>query len=411
MKAACVLGSLYPIQPSGRWLATIIITACLMVTPKATFSQISAEVTGRDTIILDNSKGIHHESNLYAKSLLRQAAIYDAIQKGAGIRVTRKVFSSTDDNSELHFEQYVERVLEQYNVTWKLISEDYVALSKKKWVLAVTGTITSEKPEDIDFGTLNDQPGFEEVFVVIAKRFNKVTVNTRYEPGTRLGVYKTIQRKTLAGYSKRIAVKGLLVVGDGNEADDQSSDARIVRGLFRVHQKNEVKPLNFNTNRSGFGYEYSADALPVTTDPSSYGKNFVSHTAFLFLQSYITRFGGFLGYEVIQCYNITPGKIQYINAGYLGLDYNIGIVPGFLYLKPAFNLGLVFDSEVLKDPYWGQPAGVWGTNIILNPRLMAVLRFQKLEFYGGISYKYANDLPALTNSFTTLGLRINLAKY
>jgi hypothetical protein len=92
------------------------------------------------------------------------------------------------------------------------------------------------------------------------------------------------------------------------------------------------------------------------------------------------------------------------------LNYSIGLVPDFLFLVPGASLGYLFIQNDKGDVF-KKAKESWGANIVMEADLSVHLRLNCFDLVGGLTYKYINDYPELTNYYPHIGLCYNFVRY
>ena len=104
-------------------------------------------IEGRSIKQFTNGKEIHHPLNKDAKYKLMQEAVFDAIEKGAAVRIAVSTYNKVSDGaSSEHFDQFIATTAREYGVTWQRQSDyTFKLIGKKLWECKVTGLVTKSE--------------------------------------------------------------------------------------------------------------------------------------------------------------------------------------------------------------------------------------------------------------------------
>jgi|GEM_PF-4917360 len=390
-------------------------------------------VTGESNKILDNKKDIYHQKNKFAREKMIEEAVVDAIEKAApetiSITVGHNHFSSTDNQSfEEVFEEFVSKTLMEKHVEWQRTSSYKFArdeTNKKKWFCIVEGEIrnldsqsTITETSEGDKTTSNSLNNF-----ITRKSYNIVHLNAGIKRGVIRGdkfvAYRDKRKKTSFGENWIHKKKGLIVI---TETSDNFSVGRIVKGVFTTRESQQAAKVDFRTLRVGFEYQLSGSHEQVNEELDLFSSNdttalvnSITHTIYFFHYGMQSRTGYKLGLEVFNCKIDTTGSMNYTytNCFVPKIHFNLGIglIPDFLYIKPGVSIGYLFENNENREELFGKPDNRWGADVVLEAGIAAHLQLWHFDLMGGITYKYINDLPNLTNYYPYVGLSYNLARY
>ena len=349
-------------------------------------------VDGRAIKQFTNGKDIHHGLNKDAKFKLMQEAVFDAIEKGAAVKISVSTYNKVVDGaSDSHFDQFIATTARQYGVSWQRKSDySFKLIGKRLWECTVNGIVTKTEEPATDLG--NDQSILEKPAPTITKRgINTVHISTSegIHYGQLLGITKDVKERVLNDYDMYKKTKAIVYI---TKVEPGFAIGRIVKGFYRVKVGDGVAAGNFKKSRMGFKLEYA----PQTKYNSS--SNYYS--ASFYTDSYVNRWGFNLGFDLLS-YKKTPEfKAGNMLIPNVGVSYHIGILPDLLYLVPEFNAGYV----VLADSYDAE-------SIVFNPKVYATFRVKFIEFMAGGNYKlFLTDFYKQSGVFPFLGVRINLNK-
>lgn len=369
-----------------------LIIALVVLCASALSAQES--VDGRSIKKFTNGKDIHHPLNKDAKFKLMQEAVFDAIEKGAAVRISVSTYNKVVDGaSDSHFDQFISTTARQYGVAWQRKSDyNFKLIGKRLWECTVNGLVTRTEEAATDLG--NDQSILEKPAPTITKRgLNTVHISTSdgIYYGQLLGVTKDVKERVLNDYDMYKKTKALIYV---TQVEKGFAMGRIVKGFYRVKVGDGVAAGNFKKTRMGFKLEYAPKTKYNSNPSSSY------YSMSFFTDSYVNRWGFNLGFDLL-LYDKTPtfsaGSMLIPNVG---ASYRIGILPDILFVVPEFNAGYV----VLSNSYDAE-------SIVLNPKLYVAFRVKFLELMAGANYKFFfTDYYKQSGVFPFAGIRVNLNK-
>lgn len=413
-----------------RLLFTFLLVQILT---NGSFSQPSIEqsisVTGESIKTLENKKDIYHVRNQFFREQMIEEAIFDAIEQVAPIHFSSMIqhvqsSTSVEKSFEEVYEDYLSSTLTRYNVQWHRTSGyKFARMEGKTWKCRVEGEIISIDGEYPDTVHQVKIPGESQDYFITRKSFNIVHINAGENKGIRLGdefvAWRYKRKRTINGYNFVAKPAGLIKI---TNIDERFCVGRIVKGMYGVHTSQQVSRVNFKAYRLGLEYRLSGSYEQVNT--TEFGEkesttNIISHSLFLYYNSLFSRFGFRLGLEVFdvdkksyihEFSSRMADTSTYVFYPKISLNYSIGLIPDVLYLQPEISGGYLFfeeGSELLFD-CCDNP---WGADVMIEGGILAVFRFGCFDISGGITYKYANDYPELSNYYPHVGLGFNFTRY
>lgn len=403
----------------------LIITCFILIF--ANLSSQSFDVTGTATKILDNKKDIYHKKNKKARQEMINEAVFDAIDKGASKKISEEVERMQFSNSvsqvfEEYFDDYLSSSLIKTNVEWTRTSDyKFARVEGKKWKCEVTGRVRNITGGSGSPST--QRPKTTDECYITRKSFNIVHINKGSDDGIMIGdkfiAYKYKKKKAITGINMKPKVVGFITI-TGTEGS--YSEGRIIKGMYGVREAHQAKKYNFKKFRSGLDFQISKSYEQVNTTDFGETESTVNSTSFAlhyFYYSYISRLGFKLGLEVFDIDKTYPSAEENIDeadsSAYaflpkFNLNYSIGIVPDILYLVPNVSIGYLF-VENRKEELFNEPAKEWGADVVIEGGISAQLRLRSFDLIGGITYKYINDYPELSNYYPFVGISYNFVRY
>jgi len=370
-----------------RLLQALLVTLALC----PLFAQESSE--GRSIKKFTNGKDIHDPINKTAKYKLMQEAVYDAIEKGAAIKISvstvNKVVDGGSDNK--HFDQFISTTARKYGVSWQRQSDyKFEKIDKRLWECTVKGIVTRSDSADIDLG--EDEVIEEQPLPTITKRgLNKVHIspsNGIYQ-SQMLGVTKEVKEKVLNDYDFYRKTKALILI---NQVESDFAMGRIVKGFYRVKVGDGISTGSYKKNRMGFKLEY-APQTKLNASSNYYSLSF-------FTDSYVNRWGFNIGFDLLTYKADTDHQAGSLFIPHMGASYRMSILPDLLYVIPEFNAGYV----VLAEAYEAE-------SLMFNPKVYLALRIHLIEFMAGFNYKFLlKDHYNQSGVYPFAGVRVNLNK-
>jgi len=420
----------------GRIIYQCFVSALLLILPVGnvlcqtddTTGQ-TFEVTGESFKILDNKKDIYHSKNSKARQEMIEAAVFDAIDKGASRGMTSVIEHIQYSNSISHsfedvFEDYLSSSLTKINIEWIRTSSYKFARDEsdknekgRKWKCQVSGKV-------INLGTGNLRPSEEKPrgnndYYITRKSFNIVHINAGAKDNISVGdkflAYKYKGKKALTGINMKPKIMGLITI---KSVSDSYSEGRVLKGTFSVREAHQAKKYNYKKFRSGLEYQLSGSYEQFNTSKIGDTEADIkskTHALYYYYFSYISRVGFKLGAEVFDIdknlnENSDNDTSAYAFSPKFNLNYSIGIIPDFLFIVPNASVGyLFFENE--KDGIFNKADKSWDANVFFESDISVHVRLMNFDLIGGITYKYINDLPDLTNYYPHIGLAYNFVRY
>jgi hypothetical protein len=358
------------------------------------FSLVAQEsVEGRSIKKFTSGKDIHHPINKTAKYKLMQEAVYDAIEKGAAIKISVATYNKVSDGGgdNRQFDQFISTTARQYGVTWQRQS-DYVfkLIDKRLWECTVKGIVNRSESSGIDLGV--DQVIEEQPTPTITKRgLNKVHISpsTGIYQGQLVGVTKEVKQKVLNDYDFYRKTKALVLI---NQVESDFAMGKIVKGFYRVKVGDVIASGPYKKNRLGFKLEYSPETK-LNPSSSFYSLSF-------FTDSYVNRWGFNIGADLLLYKADIDRDAGNLFIPHMGASYRLSILPDLLYLIPEFNAGYV----VLAESYDAE-------SVMLNPKVYLAVRVKLIELMAGANYKFfLKDHYNQSGVYPFAGVRVNLNK-
>ncbi len=415
------------LQHNRLYYTLFVIFACMMIAGKPVFPQSEMRVTGESIKIIGNKKDIHHKRNKEYRIEMIEDAVFDAIERGANIRIQSMInhvqySSSASASFEEVYEDLLSSSLSQYNVEWRRTSNyEFERVEGKKWKCRVTGIVLNHEtdPKNQDFDIKKD----DHYFTITRKSFNTVHINAGTNDDIKMGdkivVYRHKKKKTINGYNFVEKPVGYVTIFD---TYDNYSRGHIVKGIYGVKETWRAKVTDFKAYRLGLEYQLAGSYEQVNTTELGEKESTInskSNALYFYYSSLVSRVGFKLGMEVIDVSKQTASDNEsilstdtsaYVFLPKFNLNYSIGLIPDFLYLVPGASAGYVFfesGKEEIFDPC-NKP---WNANVTLEGDLSAHLRLRAFDIIGGITYKYINDYPELTNYYPHAGICVNFVRY
>jgi hypothetical protein len=393
----------------------------------------SVRVTGESIQFINNKGDIYLKKNRDARQEMIEAAVFDAIDKGASQRVSSIVehmnYSNSVSNSfEDVFEDYLSSSLKQMNVEWVRNSSykfSRMEIEKgdkgRKWKCIVEGTVRNLDPTRLN--PPSEKPKTDNDYYITRKSYNIVHINAGSDDDIQIGdkfvAFKYKGKKALTGINMKAKAMGLISI---TNVEGNYSEGRILRGIYGVKEAHQAKKYNFKKSRSGLEYKWGSSYEQInTTDIGDLESslNTTSHSLYYYYFSYISRVGFKLGgsyYDINKEYT-DPDQGDYKTdstavafSPEFNLNYSIGLVPDFVFLVPNATLGYLFVMDN-KESIFDKPDGAWDVDLILEADMSVHLRLWSFDFIGGIGYKYINDYPELSNFYPHFGVAYNFVKY
>jgi hypothetical protein len=322
------------------------------------------------------------------------------------------------------FEAYDSKTRISQHVKWQRKGSFVIERDKfehKQWNCSIEGVVTSIPITD------DDEPG--EIGVakskenhIARKKHNIVYIwKSKESSVSKKDKYLAYDIKKLKTSSGSISVtkpKGLIYVT--NVSKDRFK-GRILKGVYKTHKDQPVAKVDFQTKRKGLEYQFAGSfeninnqVQLVDVDDTSAVVDSYTHTLYFFNYSLVKRTGFKLGFEIYD----TQTRLEQSDSLITGLCYvpkinlnfSIGLVPDFLYLRPGGSIGYVFtggNDAMYQDP----DKDPIGANVVLEAEISAHLRLWRVELVGGVTYKFIYDLPHLTNYYPHVGISYNFIKY
>lgn len=383
-------------------------------------------VVGEAIMPLNNKKDIYHKRNKEAREKLIQLATFDAIEKGAALKVSSiikkgDISTTVSQSFEEVYEKYVSSQLTRYNVLWtRTSSYKFARLDGKKWKCIVEGEVRNLKMDEVK--PEQEEPDQDLNYFITRKSFKTVHLNAGKNKGITVGdkfiVYRHKKKKTINGYNFVPKKVGFVTVSN---VDDRFSVGKIMRGIYGIKEGQQASKMDFKTYRIGLEYQLSGSYEQVnTTDLGDKESkvNTKSHALYLYYSSYLSRWGFKFGLEVLDTdkdsivleNDVTTSYSAYSFLPKFNLNYNIGIIPDLLYITPNASIGYLF-IENGKEHVFEKSGKAWNADVVFEGDVSAHFRVGAFDFIGGVSYKYINDYEELTNFYPHVGIWINFVRY
>ena len=420
---------------NNHWLKGIILVCCLQLAAPVILSGQIDFVTGRSAVEIGNNKSIYHNKNENIREKMIREAVWDAIKKGGYERISivedHSIKSSKSQTYEEVFEEFVSNSLIEKNVEWRRKSSfrfarDSSYKKNKIWICEVDGEIRSikNKPYGSNQADIKTTANPLNNFIT-RKRYNVAYLNageTRgVEKGDKFITYRNKRVKNIGGSYWIPKKKGFIVITD---VYDNFSIGRVVKGVFTTSESQQAAKIDFQTIRLGLEYRLSGSHEQIYRWYNPFGIEDTSalidtytHTLYFFQYGLVSHTGFKLGFEVYDTDTKLENSDSLISAYCFvpKIDFNFafGLVPDFLYIQPSVALGYLFTdiSEENRELHFGKPKKGWGADVVLEADISIHLRLWHFDIIGGVSYKYINDLPDLTNYYPHVGLSYNFVRY
>lgn len=373
------------------------------------------EYEGSGMAILKNNKDIHHFKNDAIREQMKQAAIFDAIEKGASVQLEggkKSILNSYSLNKgENISSEQISDIKEKYKIVWKRNSNFiFEKLTKNKWKVSVKGFVYNDTSANDNEETFTSS----KTFIVQNRRFKKVEVNIAQKdlPSNEkhLIITKVKQRKNVSGDVNKIKQeKALLYITQQHE---NFAEAKIIEGFWNVSTRDVVEVGSFSTKRAGIEYNFYIDHTSLEnaiTKKSLTGVSVFNHAFSYFNENLISNFEFKLGYRLSM---LNLGKSYTLMHSFFGgAGYHIGIIPEILYLVPGANIGITIkpDSEIKTERFF-LPQTEKRYSIFLEPKLFLDIRIGIIDIVAGYLYLHLFDTKGVSGFYPTLGMKVTLNK-
>jgi hypothetical protein len=351
-------------------------------------------VEGRSIKQFTNGKAIHHPLNKDAKYKLMQEAVFDAIEKGAAVKISVSTYNKVSDGASQaeHFDRFISTTARQYGVAWQRTSDyEFKLIEKRLWECKVTGQVTKSEFDGVNLGEDKEVVELKKEIIITKRGLNKVHLNSSegIYTGQLVGVTKDVKQRVLNDYDFHKKTKALIYITD---VERDFAIGRIVKGFYRVKVGDEVAVNHYKKVRVGFKLEYS----PTT----QYNSSSSYFSASLFTDSYVSRWGFNLGGDLLFYDKTDTEPAGSLVIPHMGASYRIVILPDFLFIVPEFNAGYAFDAKTFETQ-----------SAVLNPKLSVAVRLKFIELMAGVNYKhFISEFTDQSGVYPVAGVRFNLNK-
>ena len=350
-------------------------------------------IEGRSIKQFTNGKEIHHPLNKDAKYKLMQEAVFDAIEKGAAVRIAVSTYNKVSDGaSSEHFDQFIATTAREYGVTWQRQSDyTFKLIGKKLWECKVTGLVTKSEYEGVNLGNDKEILDIKKTLSITKRGLNKVHLNSSEGIyfGQLVGVTKDVKQRVLNDYNIYKRTKALIYI---TNVEPGFAIGRIVKGFYNVKVGDEIAVNNYKKTRLGIRVDYSPQTK-LNTSSSYFSMSF-------YTDSYVSRWGFNIGGD-LQVYDATdtePAGLLLIP--FLGASYRTVVLPDLLFIVPELNAGYAFETDTFQTQ-----------SAIISPKLSVGLRIKLVEFMAGVNYRFfISDFKDQNGLYPVAGVRFNLNK-
>ena len=418
---------------SNHWSKGIILTCCLQFFIPVFLIGQTIYVTGHFTKRLENKKSIYHHKNKHAREEMIREAVLDAVGQAPHEKISviedYRIKSSRSQSYEEIIEDFISQSLIEKHVEWRRTSSYQFARDSsdnKTWICEVDGEIRSikNKPYGSNQADIKTTANPLNNFIT-RKRYNVAYLNageTRgVEKGDKFITYRNKRVKNIGGSYWIPKKKGFIVITD---VYDNFSIGRVVKGVFTTSESQQAAKIDFQTTRLGIEYRLSGSHEQIYRWYNPFGIEDTSalidtytHSLYFFQYGLVSHTGFKLGFEVYDTDTKLENSDSLISAYCFvpKIDFNFafGLVPDFLYIQPSVALGYLFTdiSEENRELHFGKPKKGWGADVVLESDISLHLRLWHFDIIGGVTYKYINDLPDLSNYYPHVGLSYNFVRY
>jgi hypothetical protein len=360
------------------------------------FHQLVAQETveGRSIKQFTNGKTIHHPLNKDAKYKLMQEAVFDAIEKGAAVKISVSTYNKVSDGGTQteHFDRFLSTTAREYGVAWQRTSDyDFKLIGKRLWECKVTGQVTKSEFDGVNLGEDEGVLDIKKPITITKRGLNKVHLNSSEGIyfGQVVGVTKDVKQRVLNDYDSYKKTKALIYI---TNVERDFAIGRIVKGFYRVKMGDEIAINHYKKVRMGFKLEYS----PTT----KYNPAMSNISAGFYTDSYVSRWGFNLGGDLLFYDQTDSEPAGSLVIPHMGASYRVGILPDLLFVIPEFNAGYAFDAKTFETQ-----------SAVLNPKLFVAVRLKFVELMAGANYKlFISEFTEQSGIYPVAGVRINLNK-
>lgn len=356
--------------------------------------QAQETTEGRSIRQFTNGKAIHHPLNKDAKYKLMQEAVFDAIEKGAAVKISVSTYNKVSDGGTQaeHFDRFISTTAREYGVAWQRTSDyEFKLIGKRLWECRVNGLVTKSEFDGVNLGEDKDVLDLKKTITITKRGLNKVHLNSSegIYAGQLVGVTKDVRQRVLNDYDSYKKTKALIYI---TNVEQDFAIGRIVKGFYGVRVGDEVAINHYKKVRMGFKLEYA----PTTRYNSM--NSYIS--ASLFTDSYVSRWGFNLGGDLLFHKQTSSEPAGTLVIPHMGASYRIPILPDLLFLIPEFNAGYAFDAKTFETQ-----------SAVLNPKFFVAVRLKFLELMAGANYKlFISEFTEQSGAFPIAAVRFNLNK-
>lgn len=360
------------------------------------FNQLLAQETveGRSIKQFTNGKAIHHPLNKDAKYKLMQEAVFDAIEKGAAVKISVSTYNKVSEGATQgdHFDRFISTTAREYGVAWQRTSEyEFKLIGKRLWECKVTGEVTKSEFDGVNLGEDQQVLDIKKTITITKRGLNKVHLNSSEGIyfGQLVGVTKDVKQRVLNDYDSYKKTKALIYI---TNVERDFAIGRIVKGFYRVKVGDEIALNHYKKVRMGFKLEYS----PTT----KYNSTTSNISAGFYTDSYVSRWGFNLGGDLLFYDQTDAEPAGSLLIPHMGASYRIAILPDLLFVIPEFNAGYAFDAKTFETQ-----------SAVLNPKLYVAIRLKFVELMAGANYKlFISEFTEQSGIYPVAGVRFNLNK-
>lgn len=359
--------------------------------------------------ILDigNKRDIYDQRNGDALLKLKQEAVIDAIEKVATVSISVRSELSVSEHGingqNAFFEQFVNNVLQRYNVRWTRTGDYELQQDpnrKRVWICRVSGTV--EIGDEFEADPILETP--TQPFIR-AKRGKRIycTEGTAFElrVGQKIEVLK--EQDVNAGSGSIVANK---VVGQAiiTETQDRSATAEIVSGRYSIKDGYTVRPADFPVVAGGIkvGFFFTDEKVGIRESGSDSLRQINGISIDYFELSKIKHYGVTFGVDLISdqvsdSSNNTSAIVRF------GLMRPIAVLPEYVFLTPSISFGYAALSEEYGIGTTGRFA--------MQMQVEGGMRSGILEIGVGLRYNYIHGFDQLSNLYPIATFSLDLLRF
>lgn len=360
-----------------------------------TLSTVYAQETieGRSIKQFTNGKDIHHPLNKDAKFKLMQEAVFDAIEKGAAVKIAVSTYNKVSEGgSNENFDQFISTTAREYGVAWQRQSDyAFKLIGKRLWECKVSGLVTKAEIDGVDLGNDQSLLDMKKTLSVTKRGLNKVHLNSSEGIyfGQVVGVSRQVKQRVLNDYDFYKKTKALIYI---TRVERDFAVGRIIKGFYGVKVGDEISINQYKKVRLGLRVDYS----PQTKYNETSGYFSMS----FYTDSYVSRWGANIGGDLLLFDAQGTEPAGSLLIPFVGASYRTVLLPDVLFLIPEFNAGYAFKT----DTFVTQSA-------MVSPKLSVGVRIKFIELMAGVNYRYfISEFKDQNGAYPVAGVRLNLNK-